>query len=80
MILRGVSDPQRVDTLDSQTDSQHVDEDDLLLEELEGASALTLTDVEDCSSAVLLAMACCQSLLHTGNGAVLGELICLLAS
>jgi magnesium-transporting ATPase (P-type) len=71
MILRGVSDPQRADCLDNLSDSERTDA--LLLDELEKTSVPTLTDVEDCSSGVLLGMACCQSLLHTGNGEVLGE-------
>jgi hypothetical protein len=72
MILRGASDPQPVEQLESIPTADQIEPS--VLAEIEDISlATSLRDVEDCGSGLLLAMATCQSLLHTGNGVVVGE-------
>lgn len=68
MILKGASKSQLIEQLET-----HQIDASLLAEIEHNSFATTLQDVEDCGSGLLLAMATCQSLLHTGNGAVAGN-------
>lgn len=69
MILRGTVEPQRIDIYESS------ERDLTLLNEIEDVSTSlgSLIDIEDSGCGILLGMACCQSLIHVGNGEVIGR-------